>query len=360
MGNVIPLRGDERAPGWMGASTEELFYGKAPASFKDGYAELQHGVTNEACRSPLIHHYASRIVTAESAGRPWYTMTPQDALAERETVCDHLLIEPSKHNEVRFPAHIGNFAWVDPDPVWRHRAKLCGLSILLSAAEVFLWKTGIVGGAVAMTLPDHLLGREGFSLPFQWWNFESQLNFQTRPPGDPAAVALVGAPIESLLLVRFPARVLLIYQFAPTDALGGKVTWEVYDAVWGDRISNTHQHAWILKLVAFLNSKYVDSNPQRLPRGTRRAMKRVGQDKERQEIAVRVVELRTKEAATASSEESEADGPARDWAGRWWVRGHIRAQWFPSTKTHKVIWIAPHLKGPEDKEILGRVYRVAR
>lgn len=50
------------------------------------------------------------------------------------------------------------------------------------------------------------------------------------------------------------------------------------------------------------------------------------------------------------------------WSHRWLVRGHWRNQWYSSLKEHRLVYINPHIKGPEDKpfvmhdkvNILGR------
>ena len=80
-------------------------------------------------------------------------------------------------------------------------------------------------------------------------------------------------------------------------------------------------------------------------------MKRSGLDEEK---TVSVVQLR------ASKNDATKGKGDVDYQHRWMVRGHHRAQWYPSTQTHKVIWIAPHMKGPEDKPILQKVYAVTR
>jgi hypothetical protein len=50
----------------------------------------------------------------------------------------------------------------------------------------------------------------------------------------------------------------------------------------------------------------------------------------------------------------------REFSHRWLVSGHFRNQWYSSEQTHKVIWIAPHVKGPKGALFLPRVYRVSR
>lgn len=44
----------------------------------------------------------------------------------------------------------------------------------------------------------------------------------------------------------------------------------------------------------------------------------------------------------------------REYRHRWIVRGHWRRQWYPSAQTHRPLWIAPHLAGPEDAPLLRR------
>ena len=49
---------------------------------------------------------------------------------------------------------------------------------------------------------------------------------------------------------------------------------------------------------------------------------------------------------------------AVDWANRWWVSGHLRAQWYPSRQAHSLKWIAPHVEGPAGKPFEQRTYSV--
>lgn len=52
-----------------------------------------------------------------------------------------------------------------------------------------------------------------------------------------------------------------------------------------------------------------------------------------------------------------------DWRHRWIVDGHWRNQWYPSLGAHRQIWIAPFVKGPEDKPLRvrdGRAWEFVR
>lgn len=48
----------------------------------------------------------------------------------------------------------------------------------------------------------------------------------------------------------------------------------------------------------------------------------------------------------------EADGPSRQYAHRWIVRGHWRNHWYPARQDHRPIWIPTHVKGPDGAPIL--------
>lgn len=61
-----------------------------------------------------------------------------------------------------------------------------------------------------------------------------------------------------------------------------------------------------------------------------------------------VIELRR--PLTQSGE--EARGDPIEWTHRWIVDGHWRDQWHPSNSTHVPTWIAPYVKGPDDKPLV--------
>jgi hypothetical protein len=113
-----------------------------------------------------------------------------------------------------------------------------------------------------------------------------------------------------------------------------------------------------LKLLAFLNSPYVDKTKHGIPRHIRRRAARQNLQAQKHSCdsdCVTVVELRQPAF-------KKFDGPGNGvvFKHRWWVRGHIRAQWIPSRKAHKLIYIAPYLKGPEDAPMIQRVYHVVQ
>jgi hypothetical protein len=80
-----------------------------------------------------------------------------------------------------------------------------------------------------------------------------------------------------------------------------------------------------------------------LDRAARRRMER----RRAEPKPVRVIELRRAQQAGANSESD------REYHHRWIVRGHWRQQWYPAREVHRPVWIAPHIKGPDDKPLLG-------
>lgn len=87
-------------------------------------------------------------------------------------------------------------------------------------------------------------------------------------------------------------------------------------------------------------------------RATIRRMRREDRDPE----PVRVIALRRRAVGQASV------GSDREYHFQWIVRGHWRQQWYPSMELHRPVWIAPHIKGPEDAPLLGgeKVYALKR
>jgi len=107
-------------------------------------------------------------------------------------------------------------------------------------------------------------------------------------------------------------------------------------------------------LMTFLRQRILVSPRFLADRATRRRLERASRGPRTNEV--RVVTLR--------SIERRGKGGHRDveWGCRWIVRGHWRNQWYPSAKHHQPKWIAPYMKGPEDKPLRHseRLFAVVR
>jgi hypothetical protein len=126
---------------------------------------------------------------------------------------------------------------------------------------------------------------------------------------------------------------------------------------WPDDYSEQEQSTLtrVLAMLSFLNSPYVSTERERVPRSIRREMERSKVANLDTEPRIHVVKLRE-----VSTPGGFAHGTGREFRHQWWVRGHIRAQWFPSKKGHNLIWIREHLKGPHDAPMISKIYDVKR
>jgi hypothetical protein len=84
-----------------------------------------------------------------------------------------------------------------------------------------------------------------------------------------------------------------------------------------------------------------------LQRFDRRRLKRAGEDDDPE---VRIVQLRR--AKVEGRDGTDGDG-SREYHHQWLVNGHWRQQWYPSRNTHRPVWVAPYVKGPEGAPMLG-------
>lgn len=100
--------------------------------------------------------------------------------------------------------------------------------------------------------------------------------------------------------------------------------------------------AYLLAAWHFMNSPLVEVDRNVWSRQVRRAAER----KQRELPPVGIVRLRRRESHRQAGTDQHVE-----WNSRWLVRGHWRDQWFPSAGEHKTIFIAPYVKGPEEKPI---------
>lgn len=98
--------------------------------------------------------------------------------------------------------------------------------------------------------------------------------------------------------------------------------------------------AWLL----MQQPKIVDINDVERPRAERKRDGRQGLNTS----PVRVMSLRR--ALPDRDTQAPEDG-TRDYSCRWLVSGHWRQHWYPKRQVHRPVWIAPHVKGPQDKPL---------
>jgi hypothetical protein len=233
------------------------------------------------------------------------------------------------------------------------RDTLYGLAHSILGAVPYLWSDKMEKLADAAPLPKHVTSYSVMPHPFMFWSRESRYS---TAQGSNNWLALFYTGNRIIVLGDFsddldedktkPPKLALM-----SDTVNLGKTWPTdYN---GDK-----QIGIILKRCAFLNSPYIDSAQGRLPRHQRRQLERIDASREEVDVQINVVTLRHRVVKPEHQVKPPDEGV--DWKHKWWVSGHYRAQWYPSEKSHKVIWIAPFLKGPEDAPLLEKIYTVVR
>jgi len=98
--------------------------------------------------------------------------------------------------------------------------------------------------------------------------------------------------------------------------------------------------AWLL----MQQPKIIETTDVERPRAERKRDAREGLSTS----PVRILDLRR---AAPHRDAAAAQGGPGDYTCRWLVSGHWRQHWYPKRQVHRPVWIAPHLKGPEDKPL---------
>jgi hypothetical protein len=238
------------------------------------------------------------------------------------------------------------------------------LAVRLGGLAVpYLWSEDVEAMVRDLPLPRHVVGRN--LLPHPWMFFSYEVAYgPTGPTGDGWTDWCLIEDARDCIHITAP----LVNRLR-----GDPVDWKAtrisvasmrlpYGLTWPDDAPADRREGWglILRRLAFINSPYVETIRHRLPRPIRREAKRFRQDvPETDADLCRTVVLRRAAAeAQARHDADQAAGP--DWRGHWWVSGHFRAQWYPSDQSHRVIWVAPYVKGDLGKPLLEKTYAVVR
>jgi hypothetical protein len=226
-----------------------------------------------------------------------------------------------------------------------------GFAAQLLMSQTYLWSKEVFNAIKESTVPPHVITRELLPFPFSFHSLE--VAYGMRVPGtledlgetDWLALSYMpdhcnvlqnltieGQSVPSVRYGAIPFQKSYPNDFTPTQARGMSV---------------------VLAMLAFLRSEAAAVTQQGLPRGFRRSGEVAPEDLEK---TIGVVTLRRQAREAVAAYEAESS----HFKHRWWVSGHFRAQWHPSTESHEVVWIAPYLKGPQDAPLLEKVYAVVR
>jgi hypothetical protein len=230
-------------------------------------------------------------------------------------------------------------------------------------AVTYFWRSEIVRIAEAMPVPRHTIPKNLIPFKNVWWSLE-----------DPVEVTDIDGNVSALaigFIMSMAESGNMVMAWIGQSTTDGEVTTinppleYRPGTVWPDDYRDKTDYEFecmrsILSLIAFLNSPYVDQHPVAAPRAVRRDIARRGAKPT--DLDVNVIQLRQRftESDTQDHGADVTDGVVRHRYHRWWVRGHIRAQWYQSTKDHKLIWIREHLRGPDGAPMIQHVYEVKR
>jgi len=106
-----------------------------------------------------------------------------------------------------------------------------------------------------------------------------------------------------------------------------------------------HEIRWIYAALHLMSQRLAHHSQHEPDRAIRRRAER---NRQTLPDRLRVVSLRRLE----EDRKKEPGAAVKvDWQWQWTVQGHWRNQWFPSTKSHRQVFIESYLKGPEDKPL---------
>jgi len=233
----------------------------------------------------------------------------------------------------------------------------------LLQSQLYLWSDHAESLADNAPLPKHTISKTLLPSPMMFWS--RQRGYIVKEPEY--------FETNWMFVMHCVNRLRILHDevYAETDKSRGdrlkRVEYVLHDIpygmTWPDDFPEANgfrdEIGRLLKRCSFLASPYTTHQAHGLPRHIRRQMGRAGETPilTREQEDVRVVALRR-----YSPEPHPPTGDQRpvEWQHHWWVSGFHRAQWYPSEKAHKVIWIAPFVKGDLTKPLLEKIYSVVR
>lgn len=181
--------------------------------------------------------------------------------------------------------------------------------------------------------------------------------------GVPIGESEMGASINALQWRMVDDSTCVVALLGPLAGGLGPVSWQVFyagkttalgGALGADATVQTHLSldGGRIELVRFCHAlwRMVQQRiaVQRVVPADRAERRRWERENARPLPEVTVIELRR---PISRPSEGSSVMPV-EWSHRWIVDGHWRNQYHPSTGTHVPTWIAPHVKGPDDKPLI--------
>lgn len=240
----------------------------------------------------------------------------------------------------------------------RNHPELAGVGSLAEAmlrAVPFLWMNDIDRMAAALPIPEHTIAGDLLQYRTLWWTFEGGHPMKG-PSGEVLGLA------DGFLIDQRGDRVVISVIGQAGDPRVGldPLKWGLGTSAsfrlgshWPTDIPERDRPTVgrVLACLAFLSAPFVEQYRNTAPR------KKGAPSRPPSTQTVRFIKLRSPVRLPADGHPSET---TREWTVRWIVRGHLRAQWYPSAEAHRLIWIAPYEKGPEWAPMKMPAYAVIR
>jgi hypothetical protein len=300
----------------------------------------------------LRHPLAQRFVGRSYASGDNRVRTADDVLGERIARLGALLTIEAERP--------GLTVLAKPKERTREQA-LIDVSAYALSATPYLWTEEIRLALREIELPRHVLSPRLLPQPRTWHTFFTGLQLRGKLTdggrhyeGETADAQLVcDAGVGFNVLTLGDMRCVETGEQHPTVT----GTSFRYGATYPDDFDADQRNVLSgpLAMFAFLNSPFIPKRRERASRAARRELARTATPLDDEHVTF--VVLRRPAARREPGDDEER---AVDWKHQWLVSGHVRAQWYPSEQAHRLIWIAPYLKGPPDAPMLEHAYKVAR
>ena len=287
-------------------------------------------------------------------------MTPIEVIRERQA-----MLGPTPQAQIA----LGNEVWPRPFEKGTELRTALDRAFVehLPTAVPFLWSAAMRQLAASYNLPPHVVAPTSELLPFpaMWWRFEGGDGLTEKRSVRIGWLIVAGSArrVDMLTVVPTSERWAAWQHKNRPDAGGPPIFLELGQLVAGRPFPGDYTTPsampvmqLLLQMLSFLESRYVEMRRVPVhPDDQVARLRRAGVSLPEPDVIV--VQLR---APVPPANHEREPGTGRDWRYRWMVRGHHRAQWYPSLNAHKVVWIAPHFKGPADAPFKPQLYAVVR
>lgn len=238
-------------------------------------------------------------------------------------------------------------------------------TVTMIDAVPYVWADHIYDAVAGAAVPRHTVDLSSYPKSEMWWAWETPKEIK---PGLRSLGYLVSIDPKGEMVhlqdICIPDAGLFPQPFLFRD-LGSVLKGAVWPDDWAESdgsvsdqsASERDAYADFVRFMTFLEAPFVRTREMQVTRAARRSRTFQSNGTSTAPPPARFVYLRRAQSPSAQPS-GESGSPGRNF--RWVVRGHIRNQWYAKTKTHKLRWVTQYLKGPEDRPLRPRTYRVTR